>query len=803
MIQHYFHTAFRNLLRNRVSSVINLVGLALGMACCLIITLFVQDEFGYDKFQEKGDRIYRVSNIMELAGTGDHYALTGLAVGPRMAEAFPEIEQFARVMARPEPSNIQFDQQSFNEDHVHHVDPHVFEVFSWPLAVGDPENVLDGPGKVVLSQALATKYFQSESPIGKRMLVDGRDFEVTGVMEDLPSNTHLPVDALISIDNIPVAAQERLGADWGRLMTYTYFLFRENQDLTDFQAKLDQFALDHVIPFWQENGVKGDMIYQIINLDDLHFRQGISYDMPKGNKEYVYMFSLVAVFILLIACFNYVNLSVAQATKRSKEVGIRKAAGAVKSNIVTQFLGESLLMAACALVLSWVLAELALPFFNQLADKSFGFFDLFRPTLMQAMVGLVVFVAIAAGSYPALVLGRMSPVSVLKGQYKLTGNSLLRKSLVVLQFGISIGLMISTWVIFEQMKFMEKQDLGFQDEQVMVIEVPRDTAIQRRITQVQHELLEHPGVEALAGASSRVPGEGTGELLFRIEDDGQLVEETIKVVGVDERFMETMEIPLLEGRNFDRSRATDPHQAFIVNEALVRKMGWEQPLGKRIQWGLMANNQAQNDGQVVGVIADYHFNSLHQEVDPLVWIFSSRGIGRLLVKMNGHQLKETLTFVEDKWTTFDSSHPMESFFLDSFFLQQYETERRLMDLFMGFSLLTILIACLGLYGLASFVTKRRVKEIGIRKVMGAQESQIVWLISKEFSMLVLVAFALAIPVVWWLMRDWLAGFAFHTEMPYLGYAGVGMMALALAFFTTGLHSLKAARANPIESLRYE
>lgn len=803
MIKNYLIIGIRNLLRNRLNSVINLLGLALGIACCLLIILYVQHEVSYDDFHVHKNHLFRVSNIMNLGGNEDHYALSSMAVAPGLKDAYPAVEDYVRFLYSSGQTAVKYQDRLFNENAIYLVDPQVFDVFTYPLLQGDPSTALTDPGTIVLTARMADKYFGSEDPLSKMLELNGRPFKITGIMADLPDQTDLPINALLSIKNLPPQAVEGFNQDWGRLAFYTFLKFSDPNAAVEFQPLLDEFAAKNALPFWKENSIEGSIEYRLTALPDLHFRTDMSYDTPKGNLTYLYLFGVVAAFILIVACINYVNLSVAQSSRRGLEVGIRKATGAHRSQLIGQFIGESLLMTLISLGVAIILVELALPVFNELADKHFSFQDVFQLPLLLSMAAIVVFIGIVAGSYPALFLASFKPVEVLKGQLSLSGRHWLSRVLVVVQFVVAVAMISSTLVVYAQMNFLKNQDLGFSTDQIMVIDVPRDTSILRRLPQVKHELLANPGVKGIATTGRSVPGGGTGSLLFRVEDNHELKENHFNVVSVDEDFLDLLEIPLVLGRNFDRSRGTEQQEAFIVNEAFVKEMGWENPIGKRIQWGLEANNQAVNDGKVVGVIGDYHYASLHNKVDPLVWIYNPNNPGKLLVQLNGGSLHAATDFVTLKWQEFDPGHPMEFVFLDSFFDRQYRQEDRLMSLFTYFSLLTIFIACMGLFGLASFITQQRTKEIGIRKTLGAETSSIIYLISKDFAWMVMVAVAIAVPLSYAGIRQWLSGFAYPVDMPWLVFCIAGVLALSIALATTSYHAVRAARSNPVDALRHD
>lgn len=803
MFKNYLKVSLRSLWRNKVHALINLTGLALGLACCLLVALYVQDELTYDTHQEHRESIYRISTRMTQNGEVSHYATSSMAVGPGLQQDYPEVESYCRFILRLDPITVQFEDKIFNESDFQMTDTTVTDLFSFTFLEGSAEQAIR-PRSVAISRSIREKYFGDESAVGQFLTLNGSPYEVSAVFEDLPDNSDLPIRAMTSVQNLPEQAQQAFMTDWGRIIFYTYLKFTSPDVANGFEGKLDQFTEANGIPFWKENGIDGEIRYTMTALPELHFAGGMEYDTPKGNKTYLYIFSLAGIFLLLIACFNYVNLSIAQSSKRSVEVGIRKAAGAGQQQLVNQFLGESVILTSMALVLAVALVELVLPGVNGLAGKSFSFMDVFRPELLLSMIGLILFVGLVAGSYPALYLSSIRPSEVLKGQWKLTGNNWLRKGLVLTQFTISLGLIIATLVVGEQMRFMKNQDLGFQSDQVLVMKIaPGDTTLQQKFPAFKEEIRSYSGVNGVATAGRQVPGEKTGSLLFRVEKDGVLREDHFNVISVNEEYMEVLDIDLLEGRNFELSRQTDPQQAFIVNEAFVRKMGWDIPVGKRLQWGLQPNDQAVYDGHVVGVVEDYRYASLHNVIEPLVWLYNPSTPGRLIVSLEAEQISSAMSFIENKWAEFDPNHPLDMFFLDEFFNRQYQNEDRLMTIFSWFSFLTIVIACMGLFGLASFITQQRTREIGIRKVMGADPRQIIVLLSRDFLWLVLIALLIAVAIGAWAISDWLSGFSVRTSMPWFLFIVAGLGAMLLAFLTTSFHALRAARMQPSNTMRMD
>lgn len=803
MLRHYITTAWRQLTRNKLYTALNLAGLALGISCCLLILLYVQSELSYDAHHSRADRIYRLSAEMNLAGTPDQFAMVSMAVGPALKERYPEVVQYTRFLYSPNPITVKLGDRLFTETLFYPADSQVFEVFDFELVEGDPRTALTQPRTVVLTQSLAKKYFGDSLALGKRLRLNLNDYLVTGVMKDLPETSDFPVNALLPMANLPAATQEVFMQDWGRTIFYTYLLFDRPENAIGFESKANTFSDEVITPFWQANEVEGTIRFGLDNLRDLHFQNGLDYDTPKGNVTYLYIFSLVALFILLIACFNVINLSIAQSARRSVEVGIRKATGASEGQLIRQFLGESMLLTVLALILSFGLALLLLPVFNLIAGKHFTWTDVFQPVMLAGALGVALFTGFSAGAYPAFFLSRLKPAGVLKGQFTLKGRKWLRQALVIVQFSISIGLIIGALVIRAQMKYMQTRDLGFRKDQVMVLEMPVDTASLSRTPQLQAEMLRNPAITKVGGASRGVPGERTSELLMRVEIDGQLKENHFKVCWINDQYLPTLGIPVVVGRNFELSRGTDQQQAFIVNEAFVRQAGWKEALGKRMQWAIGPNNQAEFDGTVVGVVGDFHFESLHNPIEPLVMLYEPRALDRMLVRYDGRQTREVVRTVEAAWQNFNPNKPIQYYFLDEFFNRQYTGEERLGQLFTWFSLLTILIACMGLFGLASFITRQRTKEIGMRKVLGAENRQILALIWRDFAVLVGAAIAIGSILAWVLLSYWLKGFAFATAMPWLAYVLAAVMAMAVALLATSYHALRVALANPVHSLRYE
>ncbi len=803
MLRHYFSTAWRHLIRNRVYSAINLLGLALGMACCVLILLFLSNEWSYDRYHLQGDRIFRLDSETTLNNSTDYFAMVGMAIGPDLKARFPEVKEYTRFMYNPNRTTIRYRDRFFNETLLFFADSQVFKVFSYELIAGDPRTALVEPRTMVLTQTLANKYFGKEEALGQTVKLNGRSYLVTGVMRDLPGNTDFPVNGLVSISTLSAPMQEVLMTDFGRTIFYTYLLFDKPTDAEGFEKKMNQYSDEVIAPFWKENSVDGSIRFGLTNLYDLHFRNDLQYDTPKGNKDYLYLFSLVATLILLIACFNYLNLAIAQSARRSVEVGIRKATGASRNQLIVQFIGEAVMLACFAVLLALVMVVVAMPVFNELAGKNFTINDLLQPELIGTVVGLVVFTGVLAGVYPAFFLARLNPAKVLKGQFSLKGKNLIRQTLVVIQFSISVGLIVGTLVIRAQLAFLQNQYLGFQKERQLVVEMPIDSIPAIKTPEIRNRLLQSPAIQAVGGTLSGLPGARTGAILMRVESDGSMKENHFNVCWIDENYLQTLGIGMAQGRNFEKERGTDKADAFIVNEAFVRQIGWDNPIGKRMQWGLEANDQAQFDGFVVGVTKDFHYASLHNPIEPLVMLYEPLMLDRLVLRMAPGKTSQALSQLKKTWKEFHPSKPLEYAFLDQSFDKQYTNEEHLGKLFTWFSAITILIACMGLFGLSSFITRQRTKEIGLRKVVGASDGQILQLIWKDFAVLVGIAIALGAAAAWFVMQNWLNGFALAVSMPWALFLLAAVLAILMALIATSYHALQAAKSPPVLSLRYE
>lgn len=806
MFSHYFLSAWRNLLRHKAQSAINIFGLATGIASCLLIYLYVSSEQRYDRQFSDGDRIYRLTSNLNLAGQKDRIARNSLKPAQELHAMFPEIESYLRFMILGRQT-IWYEDKMFNEKEIAFADSTFFQFFDFKVLAGDQKTCLIAPQSLILSETKAIKYFGSvNNAIGKVLKFQKNVYNVTAVFRR-EGETHLPYEFILSMKTVEPSANYQQGmTDYFYMLGDTYLKLRPGVTQAALAAKLPIFYEKNIKPWTTQNQIDGGITYNLVPLYNIHLDNSYQYDYKTiGNKQYVYIFAIVGIFILLIACVNYMNLTTAKASNRAKEVGMRKVAGASRGQLVVQLLGETLLLTLFAFVVALGLVEILIPYFNYLTDKELSFGHLFSIQNILLSVAFIITISLVAGSYPALYLTRFNPSEVLKigvaarahARGLLTPAS-LRKVLVVLQFAISVALITGTLVVFQQLHFMKNKDLGFDKSQTYVIEVPQANTpdMARRVRVWRDELVKMPGV-ASASFSENVPGGVYGELYFLVEQGGGRVNKFLGFTWMDEHYLGQMGIPMVDGRNFSREIQSDTAD-FVINQTCARFLGWDQPIGKQMENGLGQK------GKVIGVVKDYHVSSLHAQIKPLVMMYTPHAGRNLLIKLkSGSDIRKTVSAIDVSWKNFDPTHPMESFFLDEAFDLNYAKEDKMLKVFGYFSLLAILISCLGLFGLAAYTTEQRTKEIGVRKVLGASEINIASLITRDFVVLVLVAVVLAVPVAWMLLRRWLEDFAFHIELSWGYFAAGSLAALLVALLTVSAIALRAAARNPVLSLRYE
>ena len=803
MLKNYVTIALRNLQRHAGYTFINVGGLALGLACCLVIFLFVQDELRYDAHHAQAPRIYRVVNEHHGEEGVTHRAATPPSLAPALARTFPEVLRVVRFFPR-QKTLITYEDRQFVEERGFLVDSTVFAVFSFRLLHGDPATALTVPNTIVLTASTAQKYFGREDPLGRTLTLDHtRDYEVTGVMQDLPAQSHLQFSYLGSFATMRDIAPPALEPDnWRWQDFYTYLLLPAGYDPARLHAKIPAFIAEQADPHTRPSGIHHAPYLQ--PLSDIHLHSShLQHDVAiQGSYTAVQAFSWIAVIILLIACFNFINLATARSSERAKEVGVRKAVGAYRFQLVRQFLTESTLLTLLSLALALGLVTVSLPAVNQFFGKSLVLFGN-APWLLPGLLVAVLLLGLAAGSLPALLLSTFHPVAVLKGRAAAGSRPLtaLRKGLVVAQFAGSIVLIIATVVVFNQLTYIQQSNLGFNEEQVVLLPL-RGAKLQADSESFKAEVLRHPGVVA-ATAARGVPGDlvpGDGVLM-----EGHDLPFMTSIMLVDHDYTETLGMEMAAGRAFSRRFPSDANQAFLVNETAARALGWslEETLGKEAAWYRWGRDAGEQRGPIIGVVKDFNFRSLHQAVDPVVMTIYPPAFSQLALRVRPDNLDATLNALAETWETWVPDWPFEYRFLDEQFAALYQSERTLGHLFLVFSLFALLVAGLGLFGLATFSAARRTKEIGIRKTLGASTPGLVALLSGEFITLVLIAFVLAAPVAYLVMTGWLEAFAYRIEIRGGEFLIAGLAALGVAFLTVSYQAIKAALADPVQSLRYE
>ena len=794
MLRNYFKIAFRNLWRHRIFSGINILGLTVGLTACFLIFLYVRFELSYDNMHSKADRTYRI--ICDIKTPTETIKSPGpsWAVGPHLTMGdFPQVEASVRITGGEllvRKGNVKF--QELNSLFA---DSSFFQVFDFKLLKGNPRSVLNEPLNIVFSESAVKKYFGNTDPVGQTVLLTGDGFtaKVTGVMQDLPENSTIKADMIVSMNTITRKLNPTLNDQWGNYGNTTYVLLKPGANAGVFTKQLPAFLE-------KMNGteMKQMNMYPTLILEKLRdvYLRSTRDDSKTGNIKNVYIFSIVAIFILLIACFNFINLTTARSAERAKEVGIRKVVGAGKQQLTFQFIGESVILCIIAFFITLAAASLLLPSFNQLAGKtiSSGIFQ--HWTLIGMLFLGSISIGLLAGLYPALVLSSFKPVAVLKGRFA-TGSkgSRLRKTLVISQFTISIALIISVIIVYLQLNFMRNQDLGFSKDQMMVINSNGDPAKNVFIQAVKGL----PDVKAVTMSSS-VPGGGNMGAYSQIQNvKGEMQIANLDLYFVDFEYLTQYNVKMAAGRTFSRSFMTDTTQAMILNEAAVKMFGYyaaKDAIGRDFnQWG--------RKGKIIGVMKDFHFKSLQEEIKPLSMRIEPNGSQLVSIKVSANNLTATIASIEKKWNTLIPARPFNYFFLDDYFDKQYRSEQRFGKLFLNFAILAIIISCLGLLGLASYSTMQRTREIGIRKVLGATVPNIVNLLSKDFLKLVAVAIIFASPLAWFTMHKWLQDFAYRIPIVWWVFAVAAFAAALIAILTVSFQAIKAAVSNPVLSLRSE
>ncbi|MCZ4407237.1 ABC transporter permease [Cryomorphaceae bacterium 1068] len=804
MLLNYIKIAFRHLVKNKVYAFVSIVGLAFGIACTILITLYVSDELSYDSYHKDDDRIYRIQSLLNMSGE-INAALSNMALGPTLLEDYPEVESYTRFMSMGVGTEMSREDVVLKEGSLMLTDSTFNEVFTYKILHGKEEGLLRTPKTVVLTRSLARKFFVNPADaIGEQIKVNSSLCEIEAVIEDIPKNSEIAASGFLSLSTLPEQVLADFNSDWFRIGLYTFVKFKSEIDEAAFDEKLAAVTDKYVKPWAEANGVDATVDFSMTPLDELHFADGFDYDLPKGNMNYIAVFSLLAIFILLIAAINFINLSLAQSSKRAKEVGIRKTLGADKNQIAVQFLGESLIITLLALILGLAITELTIGHFNSISGKDFTLANVFEGNTPVILFSILIGVGILAGSYPAFVLASFQPLRVLRGYIPNGGGiGVLRKGLMLTQFVFSIFMITGTLFINRQLNYIHEKNLGFDQENVVTINLPRDTVVTKRLNPILDQLKADERVKAVSNTS--MPTGQTGELMFRIESNaGELKEQPIRVLFVDDRFLEVLELELLEGRNFSQDRPTDAQTAFVINETAAKTFGWgDEALNKRMQWGLLPNGGAANDGNVVGIVNDFHFMSLHSPLEPLALCYNPNAGTTISIKFKKGDYTQVLDEVEEKWAALAPNHPIDLNFLDESISANYSEEKNLFSIFGFFAIVSIVIAAMGLFALISFSVQSKIREIGIRKILGAGSMRIAWTLLRDFVLVLVIAFFVATPVNIYLMNEWLSDFAYKADISPL-LAGLSLLlALLLSGVIILFHIGRINRIDPVIALRYE
>jgi putative ABC transport system permease protein len=796
MIKNLLLIALRNFRKDKWYSLLNILGLTIGITFSLFLIFYITDELNYDRYNKKADRIYRIVSYIQERDKNTNWTLTQLPLGPTLKKDFPEVEETVRFFPR-ERTLFKYGEKSFYEKKIYYADSTVFNIFSYNFVEGNAANALNEPNSIVISKTLADKYFGKNTPaVGKTLKTVYDLYKVTGVIEDVPKNSHLLFDMLISASTIIKGNQDGQN-NWGNFNNFTYVLLKPGTSAEAFNKKLVPMYEKYMAPLFAQFNVK--MHYGVQPITAIHLHSNLEREPEElGSMSYIWIFSAVAFFMLLIACINYMNITTARSAHRAKEIGIRKVAGSTKKQLVLQFLSESLLTAFIAVLLSVLLVMILLPMFNSISGKAFTMHTLVKPFNIILLLGIVLFTGLVGGSYPAFYLSSFKPVSILKGALsKASGNVNLRRTLVVLQFSIAMIMLICTWVVYSQLSYLQKKDLGFNKDQVMTVTVNTGEDERGKIFAMNNEFRNLPGVEDV-GTGNSYPGSANSNLnLFSVQTKNGYVDKAVECYAIDENFIGSLGMKIVKGRNF--SSPSDTLHSILVNQAMVKHFGWDNAIGKRVKF---PSDTSGNYLEVVGVIKDFNQKSLYNSIEPLLLFYGPNG-NIIQMKMNEANIKSSIPRVAGIWKKYFPELPFEYKFLDKDFNSQYAADQKRGKIFAAFSILTIIITFLGLLGLTAFTTQQKQKEISIRRVLGSSIVQVVTMISKSYLWLALIAAAIAFPVAWYFMSNWLHLFPYNTGLSILPFILSAFVIVITATATATFHSAKAAITKPAKILKTE
>lgn len=807
MFKNYVKIALRIFRKDKSHSFINIFGLAMGLACCMLIAVYVFDELSYDDDNPIAKQIYRVELNATGNGNIETYPTVDIAVGKGITDAYPEVQSFTRLL-KQRATYVKYEEKQFKESKLATVDANFLQIFNIPLIEGDAAKSLQDPNSIVVSKSFANKYFGNTNPIGKTVQIGIQSFKVTGLIDEVPENTHFHFDAFMSMSIAPNVPQT-----WSNIGFYTYLVLNKNADPKKLEAKFPDLVRQHVVPeIAKDMGVSIAEAQKSVNtirfflqpLTAIHLFSHTKYELEaNGDIQYIYIFSALAIFILLLACVNFTNLTTAKSAKRAREVGIRKVLGSEKKQLVIQFLTESILLTFFAILFAFLFAYLLMPYFDQLSGKHSHFALLISGKYLISILLIGLGVGTLAGLYPAFFLSGFNTISTLKGSDSTTSNhkSPLRKALVVFQFAVSTGLIVATLIVYKQLHFMQDKKLGYDKDQIVFLQ---DTYLlgNRDIqTSFKQTLLKDSRVINVS-IGSNIPGnpDMDGTQIYAKDKISNETHSEIhsNIFYIDYDYIPTLGIKMASGRNFAKDYSTDS-QGVIINQAAVRDLGWSNtnPIGKTIV------RSGQQEYKVVGVTEDFHYASVKQKIAPLMMRLGGTYRSGLIIKIKTKDVFNLLATIKNQWATFNPGAPFSYFFLDEEFASQYASEQKTGQIFSAFAIVAILIACMGLFGLTTFITQQRAKEIGIRKIFGASVQNIFLLLSKDFLTLVVIACIIAIPLTGWAMHAWLQDFAYRIHVSLWLFVLAALLAITVALLTISFQGIKAALTNPIKNLRTE
>jgi putative ABC transport system permease protein len=810
VFKNYILIAIRNLWKRKLFSLINVIGLSVGIACFFLIAANLMDEFSYDNFHENTDNLYRVVLKRIYPDNVVYYAVIPFSIGEAMLNDFPEVENMTRVLKMRQEVVLRYEDKAYEEDKIFFVEPKFFEIFNIPLLEGNPAKVFSTPNSLVITRDTALKYFGDEEALGKNISTPQGEFMVSGVCENVPKNSHMEFDFAASLNLLGLNRQP----NYVSFSVYAYIVLRDGTEPRGIEAKMPALVEHYAAgPIQARSGISykeyiaagNGYDYFLQPIRDIHLHSNLTNEIkPNGNITYVYILIAIALFLIVIACINFMNLATAISVTRAREVGIRKIVGSTRGSIIRQFLMESMVLSFISLVIAGFLVQLVLPLFNTLARKELEISFISQPfnLVLLLLVGLMV--GILAGSYPAFVLSSFHPVTVLKGRFSTSRKGIrLRNVLVIFQFAISIVLISMTLLISRQMNFMLNMDLGYSKENLVVVE--RAYSLGPRGEAFKQELRGIPGVVDAAGSNTTISGGFYYGVMFQKEQDPEI--KTTRAMTVDKDFIKTLNLEILEGRGF--AKEFNDSMNVIINQETIREFGWDDPVGMKIK-RLGDPGEPTGDYTVIGVVKDFHYNSMHEDIDSFVLFTIPEGLPQqqqvyplMNVRIRSDNTAATLASIEEIWNKFTPEQPFSYYFMDDMLDGLYQNEKTSGQIFGIFSILAVVIACIGLFGLSTYMAEQRTKEVGIRKVLGSTASKIVVLMSRDFAKLVAVAFLIAVPIAYFIMVKWLQSFSFRTSVQLWIFLIAGVVALVVAQFTVSFQALRAANTNPADSLRFE